>query len=344
VPRWPRATRSARSCRRWRPTPRRCATSSSRCSPTARPRPRSPRADPPGPRATTTGRARRRCWGRPCWATSMGEDEDMVLTPAEELVEEAVALARRWAQQTTEQQTGAARRTSGQLARLVAEPAGLDLAVRFVDRVARPEDVEVAARELGALAGLAGSARFLSGADRALLGLGARVARMAPSVVVPLARKRLRQLVGHLVVDAEDPTLANHLARARAEGYRLNINLLGEAVLGEAEAESRARRTLELLQRDDVDYVSIKVSSLVSQISTWDTAGTAARVVERLRPLYAAARAASPHTFVNLDMEEYRDLEVTLDVFETLLAEPELLDLEAGIVLQAYLPDTPAAL
>lgn len=268
----------------------------------------------------------------------------MVLTPAEELVEEAVALARRWAQQTTEQQTGAERRTSGQLARLVADPAGLDLAVRFVDRVARPEDVEVAARELGALAGLAGSARFLSGADRALLGLGARVARMAPSVVVPLARKRLRQLVGHLVVDAEDPTLANHLARARAEGYRLNINLLGEAVLGEAEAESRARRTLELLQRDDVDYVSIKVSSLVSQISTWDTAGTAARVVERLRPLYAAARAASPHTFVNLDMEEYRDLELTLDVFETLLAEPELLDLEAGIVLQAYLPDTPAAL
>src|SRR5690606_40093103 len=39
-----------------------------------------------------------------------------------------------------------------------------------------------------------------------------------------------------------------------------------------------------------------------------------------------------------------RDLAVTLDVFGTLLAEPELLDLEAGIVLQAYLPDTPAAL
>src|SRR5690606_13599019 len=185
--------------------------------------------------------------------------------------------------------------------------------------VARPEDTEVAARELAALAGAAGSADFLSPADKLLLGVGSRVATRAPKLVVPLALKRLRQLVGHLVVDAEDPVLARHLAAARAEGYRLNINLLGEAVLGEDEAQARADRTRALLERDDVDYVSIKVSSLVSQISTWDTAGTVARVVERLRPLYATAAAASPQKFVNLDMEEYRDLELTLEVFETLL-------------------------
>lgn len=268
----------------------------------------------------------------------------MVMTPASELVEEAVVLARRWAKATAEQQTAAEKRSSGRLATLVANPAGLDLAVRFVDRVARPEDLEVAARELRGLAGSAGAATFLSGVDRAMLGVGSRVAGMAPSVVVPLARQRLRQLVGHLVVDAEDPALGKHLAAARAEGYRLNINLLGEAVLGESEARARAERTSALLARDDVDYVSIKVSSLVSQISTWDTAGTTERVLERLRPIYAAARSAEPHTFVNLDMEEYRDLELTLEVFETLLAEPELADLEAGIVLQAYLPDTPAAL
>ena len=250
----------------------------------------------------------------------------------------------RWAAHTAEQQTAAEKRTSGRLARLVADPAGLDLAVRFVDRVARPEDLEVAARELHALAGVAGSASFLGTADRMLLGVGSRVAPLAPTVVVPLARQRLRQLVGHLVVDAEDAALARHLAAARADGYRLNINLLGEAVLGEQEAASRAERVLALLARDDVDYVSIKVSSLVSQISPWDTAGTSGRVLDRLRPLYQAARATDPPTFLNLDMEEYRDLELTLDVFETLLSEPDLLELEAGIVLQAYLPDTPAAL
>ncbi|WP_420112391.1 bifunctional proline dehydrogenase/L-glutamate gamma-semialdehyde dehydrogenase [Pseudactinotalea sp.] len=154
----------------------------------------------------------------------------------------------------------------------------------------------------------------------------------------------MRQMVGHLLVDSRDPALGKHLAAARAEGYRLNINLLGEAVLGEAEAQARAERTRALLERADVDYVSIKVSSLVSQISTWDTAGTTARVLERLRPLYRAAAAAHPPKFVNLDMEEYRDLELTLDVFEAMLSEPEFIHLEAGIVLQAYLPDTPAAL
>src|SRR3546814_14454253 len=86
------------------------------------------------------------------------------------------------------------------------------------------------------------------------------------------------------------------------------------------------------------------VSSLVSQISTWDTAGTVERVLHRLRPLYLAAAAATPPKFVNLDMEEYRDLDLTVAAFTRLLSEPELHGLEAGIVLQAYLPDSLAAL
>ncbi|MBD8062601.1 bifunctional proline dehydrogenase/L-glutamate gamma-semialdehyde dehydrogenase [Oceanitalea stevensii] len=259
-----------------------------------------------------------------------------------DLVEDAVTLAEAWLAATEEGQTRRERAASGQLAALVSDPEGLDLAITFVDRVARPEDEEVAARELSRIS--AGAAGFLGPIDRTLLGAGALVAPLAPRLVVPLARRRLRQLVGHLVVDAHDPALAEHLARARRDGFRLNINLLGEAVLGEDEARARTERTRTLLERDDVDYVSIKVSSLVSQISTWDTAGTVERVLDRLRPLYRTAAARSPHAFVNLDMEEYRDLDLTLEVFTRLLSEPEFAGLEAGIVLQAYLPDSVAAL
>lgn len=259
------------------------------------------------------------------------------------LVDDAVALADRWLEQTAQGETAAERSASGRLAALVGDADGLDLAVRFVDRVARPEDPEVAARALATFSPAA-AAGFLSRGDRLLLRAGARVARLAPRLVVPLARRRLRQLVGHLVVDAHDPALARHLARARDDGFRLNINLLGEAVLGEDEAARRAGRTRALLERADVDYVSIKVSSLVSQISTWDTEGTVARVLDRLRPIYRTAAARTPHAFVNLDMEEYRDLDLTIEAFTALLAEPELRDLEAGIVLQAYLPDSVAAL
>ncbi|MGO1167776.1 MAG: proline dehydrogenase family protein, partial [Janibacter sp.] len=259
-------------------------------------------------------------------------------------VEEAVTLAERWADAAHAGETRAEAQTTGQLAALLADAdGGLDLAVFFVDRVARPEDDRVAANALSRIVASDASS-FLGPVDRGLLGLGARAARIAPSVVVPAARARMKQMVGHLLVDARDPKLGRHLAAAREDGFRLNINLLGEAVLGEDEAASRTGRTREILERDDVDYVSIKVSSLVSQISAWDTAGTVERCLERLRPLYAAARASSPHAFVNLDMEEYRDLEMTIEVFTAMLSEPEFLDLEAGIVLQAYLPDALPAL
>ena len=45
-----------------------------------------------------------------------------------------------------------------------------------------------------------------------------------------------------------------------------------------------------------------------------------------------------------LDMEEYRDLHLTIAVFTRLLEQPKMQHLEAGIVLQAYLPDLAASL
>lgn len=256
-----------------------------------------------------------------------------------ELVEQAVELAQRWADAAGA--AGAQRdeqAASEHLAALVQDQGGLELAVRFVDRVARPEDSRVAAKDLSRLR-TRDSAGFLGAVDRLLFGVGSAVAPIAPGLVVPAARARLRHLVGHLVVDAQDPALAQHLAQARESGQQLNVNLLGEAVLGEAQARSRVERTADLLRRDDVDHVSIKVSSLISQVNPWDTEGTVERAVTRLRPLYRLARTREPRVFVTLDMEEYRDLDITVGVFTRLLAEPEFVDLEAGIALQAYLPD-----
>ena len=81
---------------------------------------------------------------------------------------------------------------------------------------------------------------------------------------MPLARRRLRQIVGALVVDQDDAALRAYLARQETEGFRVNANLHGESVLGEAEAARRLEATIALLQRDDVDYVSVKASSVAS--------------------------------------------------------------------------------
>ena len=108
------------------------------------------------------------------------------------LTESALALADRWVEATAAGETRTEKRTTGRLAALVSDPRGLELAVRFVDRVARPEDVHVAARELAGLTRFTEAAgSFLGPLDRTLLTFGAALAPVLPRVVVPAARARL---------------------------------------------------------------------------------------------------------------------------------------------------------
>ncbi|SMH29414.1 L-proline dehydrogenase [Rathayibacter oskolensis] len=249
------------------------------------------------------------------------------------------SLVRRWLVRSRAFPADAA---AQRLAGVLQDPNGLDFTVGFVDGVARPEDLSVAAENLSALTSK--TPAFLPSYLRAAVATGGAVGPVLPWVVVPAARRVLRQMVGHLVVDASDARLGSAIRTLRQGGDRLNLNLLGEAVLGEREARRRLAGTHRLLERDDVDYVSIKVSSIVSQLSMWAFDEAVDRVVERLTPLYQLAAASPTPKFINLDMEEYRDLDLTVAVFRRLLEQPGMLELEAGIVLQAYLPDALGAL
>jgi RHH-type proline utilization regulon transcriptional repressor/proline dehydrogenase/delta 1-pyrroline-5-carboxylate dehydrogenase len=257
----------------------------------------------------------------------------------QDLGAEVVDLVTKW---LAESATIPADVSAERLAGVLKDPNGLEFTVGFVDGVMRPEDVMVAGYNLQRVARLA--PEFLPPVLRGAIGVGGVMGPVLPWVVIPAARKVLRQMVGHLVVDATPDKLGPAIELLRESGNRLNINLLGEAVLGENEAARRLNGTRELLARDDVDYVSIKVSSIVSQLSMWAFDEAVERVVERLTPLYELAAASATPKFINLDMEEYRDLDLTIAVFERILDKPALQKLEAGIVLQAYLPDALGAL
>ncbi|MBK0330179.1 bifunctional proline dehydrogenase/L-glutamate gamma-semialdehyde dehydrogenase [Brachybacterium sp. MASK1Z-5] len=233
-------------------------------------------------------------------------------------------------------------RSAQLLADLLKDPKGLDFTVAFVDRVIRTEDPRAAASELKRLA--ADPPSFLPAPLRRVISFGGATAPTLPHAVIPTAQAVMRRMVSHLILDSRDPQLARSVRRLRAEGTDLNINVLGEAVLGAREAGRRLASVREMAGRDDVDYVSIKISSIVDHLSLWGAAETVDHVVETLLPLYLDASRQDSPTFLNMDMEEYRDLELTLDVFEKLLDRPELMQLRAGIVLQAYLPDSFAAM
>ncbi|MGO1627636.1 bifunctional proline dehydrogenase/L-glutamate gamma-semialdehyde dehydrogenase [Microbacterium sp. JB110] len=253
------------------------------------------------------------------------------------LADEAIAQVRIWLESARGEKVDAAAKN---LAGVLSDPNGLDFAVGFVDGVVQPEDLRVAARNFRRVS--QNVPGFLPAPLRGLVRLGGAVATTFPQIVVPIARRVLRGMVRHLIVDASESKLGPALAKVGGEGTRLNVNLLGEAILGQREAAKRVAGTIRLIERDDVDYMSIKVSSTVAPHSLWAHEQAVDEAVDALAPVYRAALAND--TFLNLDMEEYKDLDLTLDVFQRILDRDEFQAVRAGIVLQAYLPDSLGAM
>ena len=164
------------------------------------------------------------------------------------------------------------------------------------------------------------------------------ISRILPKPVLFAVHTQVRLISKGIILPAENKKLAKQIKRRAKKGIRLNINVLGEAVLGDHEASERFDRVIEMMQRSEVDYVSVKLSSVVSQIIALDREGTLDRVSEKLRQIYRTSIATN--TFVNLDMEEFRDLRLTVDAFKLVLSEGEFKSLYAGLVLQAYLPES----
>src|SRR4051812_14380591 len=188
-------------------------------------------------------------------------------------VDEVEALVRSWLAQSAD---APADPSAERLAGVLKDPRGLEFTLGFVDRVMRPEDHRVAAKNLERLSRRI--PRFLPWYLRILIALGGGFSVLLPNPIIPISRWALRRMVAHLVVDATPKALDKTLVKLREGGVHLNINLLGESVLGEREANRRLQGTRELLARDDVDYVSIKASSVASQLSMWGFDETVARV------------------------------------------------------------------
>ena len=253
------------------------------------------------------------------------------------LADQAVQQVRTWLSRASELHRRG-HPSSKRLADLLKDPDGPAFAQGFVDRVLRPEDLSVAARNLRELG--AKPPEFLAWPLASLVRLGAFFAPLFPSLVVPIARRAFQVIIGHLIIDANPRKLGRLLGTLGRQGDTLNINLLGEAVLGHQEAARRLEGVTRLVRRQDVGYVSVKVSAVVAQLSMWAFEDSVERVVSTLLPLFREAASQDTPTFINLDMEEFKDLELTLEVFTRIMADKDLLHYRAGIVLQAYLPDS----
>jgi RHH-type transcriptional regulator, proline utilization regulon repressor / proline dehydrogenase / delta 1-pyrroline-5-carboxylate dehydrogenase len=264
----------------------------------------------------------------------------------ETLPQQAVKLAAEILRASREKETREERNRSAMMARMMADPAGKKFTIAMADQVLRMKRPERAAKRMVGLIEQYGVPQYFGTLDRMAIRLGTPMAKLLPRLVIPQVKSKVRSDSQHVIISAEDQAFKKYLAQRKQTGIRINFNQLGEAVLGNHEADRRLRDNIERLLEPGVDYISVKLSALFSQINLVGYQQTLENIKPRLRSLYRAAiqgaanSATGKPKFVNLDMEEYRDLKLTVDVFRSVLEEPEFDHFSAGIVLQAYLPDS----
>ena len=263
------------------------------------------------------------------------------------LQEEAIALAEAWQNRANELMTAEEKAYQKQIRHLLTHPEDKVTLTRMIDRSFRSDNHRKVADQVNALLRENGIPGFFSATEKILMHLFLSVGRHLPRLSVPRMIAKMRSDSARSVIPGETETLNAHLAKRKRQGIRMNINHLGEAVLGEDEARHRLQTYIRDLQDPAVEYISVKISTIYSQIHPLAFEHSVAVLTERLAELYRTAAANTYERsdgrqvpkFVNLDMEEYRDLAITTAAFVRTLDRDEFKSHAAGIVLQAYLPD-----
>jgi len=184
-----------------------------------------------------------------------------------------------------------------------------------------------------------------------------RVGRFVPPISAAIIRKNILAMANIFITGSDGDSALPNLHKIWKEGARFTVDILGEAVVGEREADAYSERYRSLLDflsdrtqmwqaatpqaAKELPFVnlSIKISALCARIHSADPETSIAAILSRLKPI--AVRAKELGAFINLDMEHHGLKELTLEVFKHLATEADLADYpHLGFVIQAYLRDS----
>jgi RHH-type proline utilization regulon transcriptional repressor/proline dehydrogenase/delta 1-pyrroline-5-carboxylate dehydrogenase len=180
-------------------------------------------------------------------------------------------------------------------------------------------------------------------------GIRRSTTRALPSLMAPVIRAAVRRVAQRFIAAEEAHGILKSAAKLHNRGICASLDMLGEAILSEAEALNYQQAYLDLIAKatDNTEFsilnkdlnLSVKVSSLYSQISAVDSEGSIDQLAERLRPICHAAMAAG--ITLTLDMEHYELKGIILALFKRLAMEAAFRQWDGlGIAIQAYLRDT----
>ena len=232
---------------------------------------------------------------------------------------------------------------------MVTTPNDKKFIVRMLDETSQVRDRQKLALRVKELIDQYGIPQFLDKGDHFLFQIYQKMgySPLLNWATVPIIKWRLRRDTSRVIINAARPKLTRHLATRFDQNIGQNVNLLGEVVLGNGEADKRYYSYLDALKEPDINYISVKISGIYAQTHALNYKESFPELVRRMSELYQTAidypytdpQGVTKPKFINLDMEEYKDAHLTMKLFKEVLSLPQFKHYEAGIVVQAYLPD-----
>ena len=262
--------------------------------------------------------------------------------------EQALTNAKKLIDKSSISTSSKEKKYSKQISSFIQNKQDKQTIIRVLDRGLRSINNKYSVNYLASIFRKNGIPKFFNVSEKIGLFLFIYIGKYFAFISLPLLRYYIIKSCSNYVLFGGRQKIVTRIKENSKLGFVTNINRIGEALLGEKEASKRVDAYIKDLQVPEIKIISIKISTLFSQITAISHNYTVMKIVEKLSILYAEAKNNSyiddkgekQYKLINLDMEEYRDMRITADAFMKALDKKEFFDLKAGIALQAYIPDS----
>jgi len=183
--------------------------------------------------------------------------------------------------------------------------------------------------------------------------LGLKAGGVAKGLMTKTISSQINNMAKNFIAGTDANDALPMLGKLWTDGIAFSVDLLGEACVSNAEADTYQTKYLDLVnnlvgeaskwtpnERLESDHlgivprvnVSIKVTSLCAQFNPIAPQAAIDDFMSRATPVLEAAK--SNGVLINFDMEQHELKDLTLDTF---MHACESIDFEAGLAMQAYL-------
>ncbi len=253
----------------------------------------------------------------------------------EKAIRTATELAEEILQISHSLETSSQHRRMARIANLIRHPQDKLFILNFTDRFFRPSDPRRSIKLLDEMANQ-NKPSYLSKGEFTFFKIACYFGKIIPNFIRGVISFIIRRQTDELITNEKPSHIESLIRTLKFENIEANLNHLGEAILGEEEAIKRLRKYILDFDHPSVSMVSVKISSIFSQINLLAFDDTLLVLKERLKAL--ASAASKNNGWIMLDMEEWKDLDLTYALLKETLNDQEMSRAKIGIALQAYIP------